>query len=76
MRGNGIRYGVRFLALGYLGALLIAPLALIFKDTFQGGLSPVWNALSNVDTLHAAIYQQRRGFESVGFSMNTSRSLR
>ena len=53
MRGNGIRYGIRFLALGYLGALLIAPLALIFKDTFKDGLTPVWNQLSDVDTLHA-----------------------
>jgi sulfate transport system permease protein len=54
MRGNGIRYGVRFLALGYLGALLIAPLALIFKDTFKDGLTPVWNQLADVDTVHAA----------------------
>ena len=54
MRGNGIRYGIRFLALGYLGALLIAPLALIFKDTFKDGLTPVWNQLSDVDTVHAA----------------------
>jgi sulfate transport system permease protein len=54
MRADGLRLGVRFLALAYLGALLIAPLALIFKDTFQHGLSPVWDALSNVDTVHAA----------------------
>ncbi len=49
-----MRYGVRFLALGYLGALLLAPLALIFKDTFKDGLAPVWDALSAVDTVHAA----------------------
>jgi sulfate transport system permease protein len=54
MRSNGLRYGIRFLALGYLAALLIAPLALIFKDAFKDGLTPVWNALSNVDTVHAA----------------------
>src|ERR1700709_2575272 len=54
MRGNGLRLGVRFLALGYLALLLVAPLALIFKDTFQHGLSPVWDSLSNVDTVHAA----------------------
>jgi sulfate transport system permease protein len=54
MRPRLIRYGVRFLALGYLGALLIAPLALIFKDAFKDGLSPVWSSLSNVDTVHAA----------------------
>jgi sulfate/thiosulfate transport system permease protein len=54
MKARATRYGIRFLALGYLGALLIAPLALIFKDTFKHGLTPVWDSLSNVDTLHAA----------------------
>jgi sulfate transport system permease protein len=54
MRRNGLRFGVRFLALGYLGALLLAPLVVIFKDTFAGGLTPVWNSLTQVDTLHAA----------------------
>ena len=54
MRRRLVRYSVRFVALGYLFALLIAPLALIFKDTFKDGLRPVWDALSNVDTVHAA----------------------
>jgi sulfate transport system permease protein len=54
MRASALRLGVRFVALGYLGALLLAPLALIFKDTFQHGLAPVWDSLSNVDTVHAA----------------------
>jgi sulfate transport system permease protein len=54
MRANALRLGVRFVALGYLGALLVAPLVLIFKDTFAHGLSPVWDSLSNVDTVHAA----------------------
>jgi sulfate transport system permease protein len=54
MRADAIRYGVRFAALGYLAALLLAPLALIFKDTFAHGLTPVWNALTEVDTVHAA----------------------
>jgi sulfate transport system permease protein len=54
MRANGLRLGIRFVALGYLAALLIAPLVLIFKDTFQDGLTPVWNSLSQVDTVHAA----------------------
>jgi sulfate transport system permease protein len=54
MRARVIRYSIRFAALGYLFALLIAPLALIFKDTFKDGLRPVWDALSNVDTVHAA----------------------
>ena len=54
MRSRLVRYGVRFAALGYLGALLIAPLVLIFKDTFAHGLTPVWNALTTVDAVHAA----------------------
>jgi sulfate transport system permease protein len=54
MRASAVRYGVRFVALGYLGALLIAPLVLIFKDTFAHGLTPVWTVLSAVDTVHAA----------------------
>ncbi len=45
---------MRFVALGYLAALLVAPLLLIFKDTFQDGLGPVWDSLSDVDTVHAA----------------------
>jgi sulfate/thiosulfate transport system permease protein len=54
MKARAIRLGVRFVALSYLGLLLIAPLALIFKDTFKDGLRPVWNALTEVDTMHAA----------------------
>ena len=54
MRARAIKLGVRFVALGYLAALLVAPLLLIFKDTFQGGLAPVWDSLSDVDTVHAA----------------------
>jgi sulfate transport system permease protein len=54
MRASVLRYGVRFLALGYLAALLLAPLILIFKDTFKDGLTPVWNSLSQADTVHAA----------------------
>jgi len=54
MKARAIRLSVRFVALGYLGLLLIAPLALIFKDTFKDGLRPVWDALTEVDTMHAA----------------------
>jgi sulfate/thiosulfate transport system permease protein len=54
MRADVLRLGVRCLALGYLAALLLAPLVLIFKDTFRHGFTPVWNALSQADTVHAA----------------------
>ena len=54
-RAQLVRYGVRFVALGYLGALLIAPLVLIFKDTFAHGIGRrLGRPDSQVDALHAA----------------------
>jgi len=40
-------------ALGYLVVLLLAPLAMIFYRTFQHGLEPVWQTLSDPNTVHA-----------------------
>ena len=55
MRGNRIRYGVRFLALGYLAALLIAAARADLQGRVQGR---AWGrsgtALTDVDTVHAA----------------------
>jgi sulfate/thiosulfate transport system permease protein len=47
------RYLPRLVALAYLTLVLLAPLAMVFWRTFEGGLSPVWSALSNVETVHA-----------------------
>jgi sulfate/thiosulfate transport system permease protein len=47
------RYGLRFAALAYLGLLLVLPVGLVFFRTFQNGLGPVWNALTDPDFLHA-----------------------
>jgi sulfate transport system permease protein len=47
------RYGLRFAALGYLTLLLVLPVGLVFFRTFQNGLEPVWNALTDPDFLHA-----------------------
>ena len=47
------RLGLRVVALGYLGFILLAPLAMVFYRTFQHGLEPVWQALSDPNTLHA-----------------------
>jgi sulfate/thiosulfate transport system permease protein len=44
---------LRAVALGYLVVLLLAPLAMIFYRTFQHGLEPVWQTLSNPNTVHA-----------------------
>jgi sulfate transport system permease protein len=40
-------------ALGYLVVVLLAPLAMVFYRTFQKGLQPVWQALSDPNTIHA-----------------------
>jgi sulfate/thiosulfate transport system permease protein len=47
------RLGVRALALGYLGLLLMAPVAMIFYRTFEHGLAPVWSAVSAPNAVHA-----------------------
>jgi sulfate transport system permease protein len=44
---------LRFVALGYLTAILLAPLAMIFWRTFEHGTHGVWVALSDPNTVHA-----------------------
>jgi sulfate transport system permease protein len=47
------RLGLRAVALGYLVVILLAPLGMVFYRTFESGLHPVWQTLSNHDTVHA-----------------------
>ncbi len=47
------RYGLRFVALFYLAAILIAPLGIVFYRTFEDGFRPAWEALSTPETIHA-----------------------
>jgi sulfate/thiosulfate transport system permease protein len=47
------RLGLRCLALGYLALLLLAPVVMVFYRTFEHGLTPVWNAVSAPDAVHA-----------------------
>jgi sulfate transport system permease protein len=47
------RYIPRTIALLYLTAVLLAPLAMVFWRTFEHGLSPVWHTLSDPQTVHA-----------------------
>jgi sulfate/thiosulfate transport system permease protein len=47
------RLALRATALAYLTVVLLAPLALVFYRTFQSGLEPVWQALSDPNTVHA-----------------------
>jgi sulfate/thiosulfate transport system permease protein len=44
---------VRFGALGYLGAILVAPVSLIFWRAFEHGPHPFWAAISNATAVHA-----------------------
>src|SRR6266508_3934878 len=47
------RYVPRLIAIGYLLAILVGPLMLVFWRTFENGFDPAWNALSAPDTIHA-----------------------
>ena len=47
------RWGLRGLAFGYLGLLLLAPVAMIFYKTFEHGLGPPVEAMTSPDALHA-----------------------
>jgi len=44
---------LRLIALVYLCFLLVLPVGVVFWRTFQGGLAPVWNALTRPDAVHA-----------------------
>jgi sulfate/thiosulfate transport system permease protein len=47
------RWGLRFLGLGYLMLLLLAPLVMIFYKTFEHGIAPPLDAITSPDGLHA-----------------------
>ncbi len=49
------RLGLRTLALLYLAALLLGPVAMLFYRTFEHGLAPVWNAVSTPNAVHALL---------------------
>ena len=47
------KFGLRAVAFGYLAAILVGPLALVFYRTFEYGLGPAWDALSTPETVNA-----------------------
>jgi sulfate transport system permease protein len=47
------RLGLRFVALVYLAAILVGPLAIVFWRTFEDGLAPAWDALTTPETINA-----------------------
>ena len=56
VRGNRrsvSRYGLRFVALGYLLVLLAAPVTMVFYRSFQHGLGPIWRSLTSAEARSA-----------------------
>jgi sulfate/thiosulfate transport system permease protein len=47
------RYLLRFVALGYLAAILIGPLAMVFWRTFENGTEAAWAAITSPESLNA-----------------------
>jgi sulfate transport system permease protein len=47
------KLSLRFVALLYLAALLIVPVGMILWHTFQNGIGPFWDAITQPDALHA-----------------------
>ncbi|MGB7588600.1 MAG: sulfate ABC transporter permease subunit CysW [Solirubrobacterales bacterium] len=50
---SSAKWGLRTLAFGYLGLLLLAPIAMIFYKTFEHGIGPPLDAMISPDALHA-----------------------
>jgi len=53
MGSRASRYGLRSVALVYLALILVLPVGMVFFRTFENGLQPVLQALSDPETLHA-----------------------
>jgi sulfate transport system permease protein len=47
------RYGLRGIAVFYLVAVLLGPLAMVFYRAFDRGLQPLWSSLTDPNTIHA-----------------------
>ncbi len=47
------RLTLRFVALGYLAALLAIPVAMVFYRTFEHGIGPAWEAVTTPAAQHA-----------------------
>jgi sulfate/thiosulfate transport system permease protein len=47
------RYVLRFASLGYLAAILVGPVALVFYRTFENGFAAAWESITTPEALHA-----------------------
>jgi sulfate transport system permease protein len=52
-KGKLAKYGLRGVALGYLFALLLIPVILIFFKAFEDGVGHAWEAVTTPEALHA-----------------------
>ncbi len=48
-----MKYALRFVALGYLAAVLVGPVALVFYRAFEDGFDTFWAAVTTPEALHA-----------------------
>jgi sulfate/thiosulfate transport system permease protein len=53
--GTPAKWGLRGLAFGYLGLLLLAPVGMIFYKTFEHGIGPPLEAMTSPDAVHAIL---------------------
>ncbi len=53
MRTVAVKYGLRFVALGYLALLLVIPVVLVFWRTFEHGFGDFWDAITSPEATHA-----------------------
>ena len=53
MSARTSRLGLRTVALGYLAALLVAPVGMVFYRAFEHGFAAAWHAVTTPDALHA-----------------------
>ena len=48
-----MKYGLRVVALGYLAAILVGPVALVFYRAFEQGAGTFWSAVTTPEALYA-----------------------
>jgi sulfate transport system permease protein len=52
-KGKLAKYGLRGIALGYLFALLLIPVIMIFGKAFEDGVAHAWEAVTTPEAIHA-----------------------
>jgi sulfate transport system permease protein len=66
---NLAKYGLRTIALGYLAALLLVPVLLIFFKAFEDGVGHAWDSVTTPDALHA--FQLTLELVAIAVPLNT-----